>query len=340
MRIVALPLALFLLATPQVRAQEQSVGWASKLFRGDDGKIPTGHDFKTVPRGAMLQFRFPMKNIYAVPLQITTSVSCGCVTATPNPPTLEPNGSGTLDLTMDTNKFIGDKTVTVEVRVMHPQYWSSAYLTIHAFCRGDVMLEPSQAVFGSVPVGQPATREVMVRYSGVQPWQITGIAAGQTAPFDVRYQEAYRQAGQVGYKVKLTLKTDAAAGSLKGDLQLTTNDPNYPVVLVPYDAMVQAPLTASPEVVRFGSVPIGASVEKRVNLRGNQAYRITKVDGEGDGLTVKDSRPDPATVHVLVIKFQPSQAGPIQRTLTVHTSLAGGATATIRVEGTAVTPGQ
>ena len=31
--------------------------------------------------------------------------------------------------------------------------------------------------------------------------QITALADGETAPFDVRYQEAYRQAGQVGYRV-------------------------------------------------------------------------------------------------------------------------------------------
>jgi Protein of unknown function (DUF1573) len=335
MRTVVLAALGLLTIAPPLRAQDQPTGWAGKLF-AVDGKIPAGHDFKSVPKGAMLQHRFPISNPYAVPLQITTSVSCGCVTATPTPQVLQPRESGTLDITMDTTRFNGQKTVNVHVTVAHPQFWSTHTLTVQAVCRGDVELNPAQAVFGLVPVGQPVTREVVVRYRGNQPgWQITGVVADPSAPFEVRHQEQGRRGSQVDYRVFLILKGDAVAKSYKGDLTLTTNDPNNPAVAVPYDALVQAPLTASPDVARFAPVRVGAEAEKRIILRAAQPFRIITVDGQGDGVTATPARTDASPAHVLTVKVQPAQPGAVQKTLTVKTDLAGGATVAVRVEATA-----
>lgn len=336
MRTVVLAALGLLSIAPPLRAQDQPTGWAGKMF-AVEGKIPSGYDFKSVPKGAMLQHRFPVTNPYAVPLTITTTVSCGCVTATPTPQVLQPKESGTLDITMDTTRFNGQKTVTVYVTVSHPQFWSTHMLTVQAVCRGDVELTPAQAVFGMVPVGQPATREVAVRYRGNQPgWQITGVVADPAAPFDVRHQEQARRGNQVDYRVALTLRTDAAAKSYKGDMTLTTNDPNNPVVAVPYDLLLQAPLTASPDVARLGAVKVGAEAEKRVILKASQPFRIIGVDGQGDGVTANPLRPDAVPVHVLTVKVQPAQPGVVQKTLTVKTDLAGGAVVSVRVEATAV----
>ncbi|HEY1376135.1 MAG TPA: DUF1573 domain-containing protein [Gemmataceae bacterium] len=333
MRTVVLAAIGLLVAAPSSPAQETPTGWAAKLFRTEDGKLPSGYNFGTVAKGAMLHQRFPMHNIYAVPLTVTTSVSCGCVTATPTPQVLQPREPGTLDITMDTNRFTGQKTVTVYVTVSHPQFWSTTTLTIQAFCRGDVELAPAQAVFGAVPVGQPAARDLVVRYHGVQPWQITGIAPGQTAPFEVIYQPTVQRAGLVEYRVRLTLRADAPPGSYKGDLDLTTNDPNYRVVAVPYDVTVQAPLSASPEVARLGAVKVGEARSARIVVRGSQPFRILGVDGQGDGVTAQ-YRPDALQVHVLTIAVQPTQPGPVQKALTIRTDLGGGVV-TAKVEAVA-----
>jgi hypothetical protein len=339
MRTVVLAAVGLMAMAPPLAAQDPPTGWAAKLFRTEDNKIPSGYDFKSVPKGAMLQHRFPMTNPYAVPLTVTTTVSCGCTTATPVPQILQPRESGSLDITMDTTRFNGQKTVTVYVTVSHPQFWSTATLTIQAVCRGDVELAPAQAVFGVVPVGQSASREVVIRYRGGQPgWQITGVVANQAAPFDVRHQEVGRRGSQVDYRVWLAVKPEAAAGSYKGDLNLTTNDPNNPVVAVPYDLTVQAPLTVSPDVARLGAVKVGAEAERKVYVRAGAAFRILGVDGAGDGVTAQASRPDAVPVHVLTVKVQPTQPGAVQKILTVRTDLAGGATVPVRVEATAVAP--
>ena len=48
MRGVILTVIGLALVAPSAPAQDMS-GWAAKVFRDADGKIPTGHDFGTVP---------------------------------------------------------------------------------------------------------------------------------------------------------------------------------------------------------------------------------------------------------------------------------------------------
>ncbi len=57
-------LAVALMTTP---AWAQSATWLDKGFKGG-----TGHDFGSVPRGAELNHKFELTNIWAVPLEIVS----------------------------------------------------------------------------------------------------------------------------------------------------------------------------------------------------------------------------------------------------------------------------
>ena len=64
--------------------------WADNLFQ-EGKKVPAlVHDFGSVPRGTLLHHRFNLKNIYAVPLDVSVSVGCHCVSVTPQTQTLLP----------------------------------------------------------------------------------------------------------------------------------------------------------------------------------------------------------------------------------------------------------
>jgi len=328
--------AIGILALASAAAPQQVVtGWASKLFAAaaQDRKVPTGHDFGFVPKGAQLKHSFPLTNIYAVPLQIVSSVSCGCVTVTPNPQILQPRESGALELNMDTLKWsYGHKQVSVYVTVMNAQYSSTTTLVITANSRMDITLDPGVAMFGVVPKGQSAARDVIVRYAGQLPFQITGVAPGDAAPFTAAYKESYRQPGRVEYRVGMTLKPDAPAGPHKGDLHLTTNDPATPLLPIPYDVLVQAALTASPEVTRFGTIKAGEPAMRKLTVRSNgRPFKILGVDGQDAGLVV-EFRPEAYTTQILTLKLQSTQPGPFQRPLTIKTDLDGGASVSARVE--------
>jgi Protein of unknown function (DUF1573) len=344
MRTVVLAALGLLIVSAPIPAQEQPAQpatWAAKLFADENGKVPPlVQDFGTVPKGALLQHRFPIRNIYAVPLTITCDVSCTCVSVTPKKPqilVLQPKETGTIDITMDTTRFSGQKQVELFVYVQHPQYWSSTTLLVRGNRNNDVELAPAQAMFGAVPAGQQAApRELRIFYRGNQPgWQITGPAANQTAPFDLRVEPLPRRIGLVEYRVWLTPKPDTPAGSYKDELSLATTDPNNPVVVVPYDIRIEAPLTVQPDVVRLPPVKVGTPVERKVTVRASRPFRILGVDGQADGVTAQ-FRPEPFPTHYLTIKVDPTQPGPVQKTLTIRTDL--GATATVKIDASAVAP--
>src|SRR5262245_36337050 len=116
-------LALVALAAGAAVCPAQS--WADKLFK--DGIV---HDFGSVARGAQLFHRFPITNIYAVPLQIIdVHTSCGCATANPSSRLLQPREVGFIDVSMDGRRFTGAKSIRVSVTV-GPEYTSTAELQV------------------------------------------------------------------------------------------------------------------------------------------------------------------------------------------------------------------
>jgi hypothetical protein len=291
-------------------------GWAEKMF-----KEGLTHDFGSVPRGAQLFHRFTITNIYAVRMEITGVRSgCGCVSATATKHVLEPRESTAIEVSMDARRFTGPKTVGIRVSV-GPEYVSSAELKVSAVSRADVVFNPGQVSLGSVTRGQTPSQAIDVEYAGALDWHVSEVVA-QNLPLEVALRELYRRPGQVGYQVTITLKADAPAGVLKGDLYLRTNDPASPLVPVLVEANIQAAVSVSPPLLSLGSVRAGEPLVRRVVVRGSRPFRILGVDGVGDGITLGTP---PAAVAALVqtVTFhcQPAQAGDFRRELKIRTDL-------------------
>jgi hypothetical protein len=330
---------LVLVLSPALAAAQQvESGWAGKLFAREAG-APLTHDFGTVPAGALLSYKFPMYNPYAVPLTVTqVRVSCGCVTVTAPPGPIGPKESATLDVTMDARKFKGPKVVSIFVTV-GPQYVSTAALQVTAFSRADVVvnyLDQQQTTLGIVPQGRPATIGYRVEYAGSLDWRIVGVARS-AAPLEVRLQEHSRVPGRgAEYRVYVTLKETAPAGPFKSEVLLETNDPSGRYVPLLVEGVVQAPLAVVPAEHNFGTVPIGQTVSKNVILRGNgRPFRILGIDGQTEGLTVEVvpvSSPNP----VAIIKYRPLQPGVMKKQLRFRTDLDSESVAGVTVEAVAV----
>jgi hypothetical protein len=328
--------AVLALALAATSASAQATPWAQKIFLG-----VASHDFGTVPRGAQSKHRFKIKNIYAVPLDITvTRVSCGCLSHTLSHKTLKPQEEGYLDINMDGRRYTGLKTVHIHVTV-GPEFVSTATLTVTANARADVVFNPGQVDFGVVQAGQPRTQTIDVEYAGALDWRVLEAVKTTDAPLEVSVRELYREkprllrsTHKVGYQLSVSLKGNAPPGPFRHELLLKTNDPVTPVLTVEVEGNVQAPLSASPDVVRFGAVKAGKTASQRVAVRGNRPFRIVAVEGAGEGLTV--SPPGQAAAsHLLTIDYAPTKAGDLRRELRVRTDLDGGATTTITVEATA-----
>jgi Protein of unknown function (DUF1573) len=327
MRNVALVLLALTLPTVAL-GQNQAPTWHWDQFF----KNGMTHDFGSVPRGTQLFYKFKMKNIYAVPLVVDARVGCHCVTVTPTSQVLQPRQEATLDVSMDTSKLAGHKSVNIYIDV-GPQFVSHTTLTVSCISRTDVVVNPGQIGFGVVPAGQgTAPQTIDVEYAGVLDWRITEVVK-HDAPIELTYRELYRRPGQVGYQVAVALKPDAAAGPLKHELFLKTNDPASPLVPILVEANIQASLNVAPNIVHMGNLRVGESATKLVIVKASKPFHITAVEGQGDGV-VAELPPTPAQVQVLRVKFQPGKPGEVRRQLRIKTDLDRESTASVMVDGT------
>jgi hypothetical protein len=326
MRRLLLAVSATMLLAPAARAQ---TAWADKLFGGT-----TTHDFGNVPRGAQLKHSFKITNIYKEPLEITqVRVSCNCLTTKTSTTLVQPNDSATLDITMDTRIFSGDKTVRVYVSV-GPKYVSTATLTVHANARQDVVFNPGEIDFGNVARGQTPTRTIDVEYAGTLDWKVTEIVKSAGAPFDLKVDELPHLVNappRRGYRMFATLKADAAPGPFKQEIILKTNDPASPVLTFHIAGTIQATLAVSPPSLAINGLRVGESQTKKVVLRADRPFRVTGIDGTGDGISADfPDRID--TTVILSVTVQPNRAGDFRRQLTVRTDLEK-ETATITLQG-------
>lgn len=324
-------LALALVATIVLSrtAAAQTTAWADKLFGG-----ATTHDFGVVPRGAQLKHSFKITNIYKEPLQITqVRVSCSCLTATPSTNLLMPNESATLDISMDGRQFSGLKTIRIYVSV-GPKYISTATLTVTANARQDVVFTPNDLDFGNVSRGQTPTRTIDVEYTGLLDWKVTEIVKSPGTPFELKVDFLPRPPNQPqrrGYRLFATLKSDAAAGPFKQEIILKTNDPASPVLTFHIAGTIQATLAVSPPNLAVGGLRVGEAQTKKVVLRADRPFRVTGIDGLGDGITADvPDRQD--TTMILSVTIQPTHAGELRRQLTIRTDLEK-ENATITLQG-------
>jgi hypothetical protein len=321
-------LSLLALAVAATAAPAQSSDWPNKMF----GKAGTSHDFGTVAYGAKLYKRVPITNIWAVPIDIVNvRVSCGCVTALASTASLKPRESGYLDLTMDALKFKGQKSVTVYVTI-GPEYTGTASFIVSANSRQDIVFNPGQVNFGVVQAGQTPTQNIDVDYAGVFDWQVKEVIKND-APLDVTFEkraDVDLQPGQVRYRVKVTLKPDAPAGTNKWELVLKTNDPAGAHVPVLVEATIQAALSVAPNTVNMQALKVGDTATQRIVVRGNKPFKITSIKGTDADLSV-EAPTTAAQNHILTVKCRPSQAGEFSRKLQIETELG---TETVTIMGT------
>ncbi len=100
-----------------------------------DPMYPDGqrHDFGVVFGGKTVTHKFHIVNTTGKPLDLSdVRVSCGCVTGTLDVKTLQPGEFATLEIILDTRRFVGPKIVHLYVVLQGPNFESEVRFVIAA----------------------------------------------------------------------------------------------------------------------------------------------------------------------------------------------------------------
>ena len=199
--------------------------------------------------------------------------------------------------------------------------------------RPDILMNPGAFAFNVVPLKQKSTQVITVAYSGrMRGWKITDVGYKKEL-LDVTVEPLVTRTG-VSYQVTATLKGTAPAGTIEEQIVLKTNDPDAQALTLNVSALVQAPLSLSEEPLRMGKVAVGQTKSRRVIVKAEKDFKVVKVDGQGDGVSVPLVPALASKSQVVMVSFTPEKVGAVKKILTIATE--DGDTVTLTVEAMAV----
>ncbi len=204
-------------------------------------------------------------------------------------------------------------------------------------------VSPSSLGFGSLTVGQSASKTLTITNTGTQSLTVSGISvagAGFTMkPIAVPMALGAGQSATVS-----TTFTAAASGAVSGKMMISSNAPDSPVVvaLTASGVSKSSDLTVTPASVSFGDVKVGSESTQTVRLTnsGSSSMAISAVSASGTGISVSGLS-FPVTLAAgasasLSAMFKPTAAGNDSGTLTIASNAANSPDA-IGWSGTATT---
>jgi hypothetical protein len=259
------------------------------------------HDFGTVARAANTEHRFYVKNNHSSDMHISSiRASCGCTTPIVETEWIKPGETGSILARFNTGTFTGKKAATLTVTIDKPVF-TELQLNVKGYIRSDVVLNPGEANFGEVPVGEPKAIDVTLDYAGRNDWSLLG-AESPSEFVDVQFEEISRAGGRVSYKISASLSADAPLGILQNQLLLKTNDRNLTTVPIRFIASVQPPVQVSPHALALGTVSTGEPIPQRLVVKARSPFRIIAITSEQAEIRVETSESaKPAHLLNLVI---------------------------------------
>jgi hypothetical protein len=313
--VAALALAAFCGETAQ--AQE----WARKMFD------QTTHDFGVVARGAKVEHRFLVENIYEEEAHVVSvGSSCGCSTPQINRKSLKTWEKAEVLVTVDTRGFFGRKDATITV-VFDKPFPAEVQLHVHTYIRSDIVVQPGVVSFGPVPQGSEAKQSVAVTYAGRADWQINRVECVNPS-IEASIVETNRAAGQVAYSLSTRLKPDAPPGYIRDQLVLVTNDFDTRSARVPVsvEGLVVSALSVRPSPLVMGTAEIGKPLTRNLVVQGRTPFRIVAAKCSDERFRCRMPA-DAKTAQVLPVTFladdSKSPAGDIKAKLRIETDLSG-----------------
>jgi Protein of unknown function (DUF1573) len=270
-------------------------------------------DFGNVARGSQLRHAFPIVNRTGSDIRIANwKTKCGCTNVTVGSRVIPPGTQTTVEATIDTTKFQGEKASGLILVVDQPVY-REVDLNVTCFIRGDISLAPGQLDFGTVRRSEKSPSvSLTLTYTGGRPgWQIAEMKT-QSAKIKAEARSLNRTSdGLTQWVITATLQPGDLNGLFKDEVTLITNDSPPQTVPISVVARVQGAVTVLPSVLNFGPVRVGQSLTKVVHVRSTSPFTITKLSSDRTELELEDRQPTAALDHEVRITIQsPVATGP------------------------------
>lgn len=278
----------------------------------------TRHDFGTVARGADVEYRFEIQNIYEETIHIAdVRTSCGCTAPSLENQTLKTWEKGYVVAKFNTRTFRGQHGATLTVTIDQP-FRAEVQLRVEGNIRGDVVFYPGSVRFANVDQGQEHQQKVRVSYAGRSDWQIEDIKSVSDY-YRVEMTEVAREAGKIDYELLVRLTDDAPPGYFNDQLVVVTNDRRNSRIPLDVEGTVVPEISVSPSQLVLGEVQRGEEVTKRLVVKGKNPFRITSVECD-NGCFQFEADNEARKIHILTVTYRADDdPGKVQQPIRIAT---------------------
>ncbi|MBX3422363.1 MAG: DUF1573 domain-containing protein [Pirellulaceae bacterium] len=262
------------------------------------------HDFGAVAKASRAEHRFVLHNPFSTDLVIqSVRASCGCTTPVLETQVIKPGQSGSLMAKFNTDRFNGEKKATLTLSIAQP-YSTELQLNVRGYIRTDVVLQPGEAVFGSVPEASRPTLTLDLNYAGRSDWQVLDISC-PFAYVKASFTEVSRGGGRVRYTIEISLEPSAPEGYLESQLVVHTNDNRLKTLPIRLAATIEKPLRVAPATIALGRVKPHEPIPQRLTITSKSDFRISDIKSEIAEIRF-DSPGKPSRVHMLPLVIAPN----------------------------------
>lgn len=287
----------------------------------------TTHDFGVVARGAKVEHRFTIENIYEENAHIqSVSSSCGCSTPRINQQLLKTWEKAEILVTVDTRSFLGRKDATITV-VLDQPFPAEVQLHVYTYIRSDIVVQPGAMLFGTVAQGAGAKQAAAINYAGRDDWKILRVESANPS-IEAAVTETNRTPGLVNYSLSVQLKPDTPPGYIRDQLVLVTNDYDVKASRVPIavEGLVMSALSARPSPLMMGVADVGKPIISNLTVYGRVPFRITSIKSSDKRFECKATDAS-KSFHILPITFLAKEAAPsgevVKAKIRIETDMTG-----------------
>ena len=256
----------------------------------------TSHDFGTVARGAKVEHRFTLENIYVEDAHIASArASCGCTTPEITKAILKTWEKAEIVAKVDTRGLPGAEGRHDHGASSTGPFPAEVQLQIHCYIRSDVVVQPGVVQFGTVAQG--SRRPAAGRRHLCRPQRLADppVECATTRACRPRRSRRLARRGQVAYDLVVDLSPTPRRATFRDQVFLVTNDanPRAARVPVPVEGVVQSGITVHPSPLFMGMVEPGSPITRQLVVRGGSPFRITRGAVERSAIPMSGPRAPP-----------------------------------------------
>jgi hypothetical protein len=293
------------------------------LFGGENtSKLPrlvfdeTQHNFGEVYRGEKVSHKFILKNEGEGTLEVQgVRPSCGCTAAAPSKNNLAPGEQGDIEVTFQSDVFVGKVTKTIVVDTNDPE--TPHYtLTIEADVKEEVTANPRRLFLEQVRQGQSLKTEIEIKAVTDLDLEVTKINSSSPV-----LELEKRQRGNT-HIIEVSIKKDAPLGRFGGDILVFTNSKRQPVLTIPFFGEIISDISIFPPTISYGTISKGSEAMRQVLITIYQeGVKLTRLEAMPEFLNLREATETGGRFHRLeVIITKDAPAGRLEGSLKIYST--------------------